>query len=186
MKKTEEEIWKDIPGYEGLYQVSNFGRVKSLNNYRKKIILLKPQKDKKDYLIVNLCKKGKLKAKKVHKLVAEAFVSKEYIKKYKNENINYEKIEVNHIDENKSNNHYSNLEWCTHSYNTHYGTGIIRMGEKHKRKIVQIGLNDEIIKTWGSIKEASEELNITKEGISACCRKKSKTSGKYKWRYANE
>lgn len=182
-----EEIWKDILDYNGIYQVSNLGNVRSFNCYNlKKPHFLSLRKDKKGYLYVGLTKNGKTKAKKVHRLVAEAFIPKEQIKQYNNEKINYDKLDVNHKDEDKTNNCVDNLEWCTHSYNAHYGTGIKRMGEKHKSKVVQISLNDDVIKIWNSIKEAALELNISKEGISSCCRKKSKTSGKYKWRYYNE
>lgn len=183
----KEEIWKDIKDYEGLYQVSNLGNVKRVNLCNiKKSHLLSLKKDKKGYLYVTLSKKGKQKAKKVHRLVAEAFIPKIEVKKYQNESINYEKLDVNHKDEIKTNNCVDNLEWCTHSYNTHYGTGIKRMGERHRSKVVQIDLDNKIVKVWDSIKEAALNLNISKQGISACCRKKSKTSGKYKWRYANE
>ena len=103
--------WKDIPGYEGLYQVSNLGEIKSLN-YRNtgKEKILKLIKDKKGYFHVNLYKNGKLKNLQVHRLVAMAFIP--------NHN-NYN--QVNHKDENTSNNAVENLEWCTAKYNSNYG-----------------------------------------------------------------
>jgi hypothetical protein len=107
------EVWKDIVGYEGLYQVSNLGKVRSLNHYdslgRLRIgVVLKPQFDsRKNYLHVNL--NGK--SINVHRIVAKAFID--------NPN-NYN--EINHIDEDKTNNCASNLEWCTHRYNNNYGS----------------------------------------------------------------
>ena len=123
------EEWKDIEGYEGLYQVSNKGRIKSLN-YRRtgKEGMLKGKPDKNGYLIVFLYKKGeKPKPFLIHRLVAIMFLH--------NPN-NY--LEVNHIDEDKTNNNVENLEWCTRKYNMNYGTrneraSISRKGKKHKK-----------------------------------------------------
>lgn len=111
-----KEVWKDIPGYEGMYQISNLGRVKSLGstiregwNLKEKI--LKLTKEPKGYLKVGLRKNGKIKTVRVHRLVAESFVA------------NPENLpEVNHKDENKENNLADNLEWCTTKYNAGYGT----------------------------------------------------------------
>ena len=123
------EIWKDIKGYEGLYQVSNKGRIKSLN-YRRtgKEGILKGVPTKYGYLMVTLYKKGeKPEHFSVHRLVAEAFIP------------NHDNLpEVNHIDENKENNHVKNLEWCDRKYNMNYGTrneraSVSRKGEKHKK-----------------------------------------------------
>ena len=112
----ETENWKDIEGYEGLYQVSNLGRVKSLNYHRSwKEQCLKPGKVC-GYLYVILSKDGEVYGKYVHILVAEAFIPNPF-------NLPY----VNHKDEVKTNNCVSNLEWCTAKYNTNYGTGMRRM-----------------------------------------------------------
>ncbi len=109
------EIWKDVEGYEGYYQVSNFGRVKSLkrtvkrrNNYDLNIKeRIKPgQLDKAGYYRLSLCKYGITKTKKVHRLVAEAFLEKRKGADH-----------VNHIDGNKINNFKDNLEWCTNIEN---------------------------------------------------------------------
>lgn len=117
-----EEIWKDIKGYEGLYQVSNLGRVKSLD-YRHKGTskVMSPGKQKNGYLNVGLWSGRKKETKYVHRLVAEAFVP--------NPN-NWP--EVNHKDECLTNNVASNLEWCTSEYNANYGTRNQRMS-KSKR-----------------------------------------------------
>ena len=126
--KFNKESWKDIEGYEGLYQISNLGKVRSLNrivqgtnDYFQKGIELKPI-DNGKYLFVTLRKNGNKKIFYIHRLVAEYFVD--------NPN-NYN--EVNHIDENKHNNSYNNLEWCTHKYNANYGTRNERIA-KNKQK----------------------------------------------------
>ena len=100
--------WKDVPGYEGLYQVSNFGEVRSLFYRGKKLVqILKAAADKKGYLHVGLWKDGKVRTKQVHRLVALAFIP----------NPNNLSV-VNHIDWNKQNNRVDNLEWCTVRYNS--------------------------------------------------------------------
>ena len=106
------EIYKDIEGYEGLYQISNYGNVKSLN-YKKtgKDGLLKPQYDSDGYCQVSLYKHHKGKSFPIHRLVAEHFIDNP-------DNL----YEVNHKDENKLNNCVDNLEWCSHEYNCNYGT----------------------------------------------------------------
>ena len=109
-----EEIWKDIEGYEGLYQVSNLGRVKSFprkGTHTTKERILKLTKSNKNYVIVILKNNYIQKAKSVHRLVAEAFIP--------NPN---NLPQVNHKDENKLNNKVDNLEWCDNIYNCNYGT----------------------------------------------------------------
>lgn len=124
------ELWKAIKGYEGLYEVSNLGNVKSLGReiklknggaYRKPIKILKQNTDKYGYKYVILRSlDGKAKTLKVHRLVAFAFIE--------NEN-NYQ--QVNHMDENKANNNMKNLEWCTAEYNSGYGTRNQRISHSH-------------------------------------------------------
>ena len=119
------EIWKDVKGYEGLYQVSNLGRVKRLRFINRHLDfkqekILKPYKDGGDYyFVIGLHKNGKKKYKAIHRLVAEAFIP----------NPNNYPI-VNHKDENKENNYVDNLEWCTHKYNSNYGNARTKMREK--------------------------------------------------------
>ena len=105
----EKEIWKDIDGYEGLYQVSNLGRVKSLHHNKEKI--LKGSYNSKGYYFVKLCKNGISKSIFVHRLVAQEFIPNP-------DNLPI----VNHKDENPRNNNVDNLEWCTQKYNANYGT----------------------------------------------------------------
>lgn len=170
-----EEIFKEIEGYEGLYQVSNYGRVKSLNyNRTGKEKILKSYSNTDGYLSVDLRKEGKRKSCKVHRLVAQAFIE--------NPN-NYE--EVNHIDEDKTNNYITNLEWCTHFYNMNYGTRTDRAKDKQKiaqcKKVLCITTNT----IYNSIKEASQILNISSSNICYCCNGKRKTCGGLKWKYVS-
>ena len=130
---NSEEIWKPVPGYEGLYEVSNLGRVRSVNRYVKskgesywlrKGKMLSPAKDKNGYLKVNLSCNGKNNIIRVHRLVAQAFLPNP-------DNL----LEVNHKDEDKTNNRVENLEWCTAKYNNNYGTKI----ERQKKTNIQNG-----------------------------------------------
>jgi len=120
--QSYKEIWKDIPNYEGVYQVSNIGRVKSLKSGEEK--LLKPQKHRDGYMQVGLYKEGVGKLFKVHRLVMLAFVSES-------------DLQVNHINGIKTDNHLENLEYCTgsqnikHAFNT--GLHVPIKGEKHGR-----------------------------------------------------
>ena len=159
------EEWRDIKGYEGKYQVSNLGRVKSLkdkyNNYREKI--LKPG-NYRGYLYVNLCKEGKSKRFHVHRLVAIHFIS--------NSNTY---PQVNHKDENPSNNRVDNLEWCTTKYNINYGTHNkgFKNPKAHKVQCITTG------KVFNCIQEASEYYYINRNCITACCVGRQKTGGKH-------
>ena len=117
------EEWKDIEGYDGLYQISNYGRVKSLHYSKEKI--LKQTLTKTNYYQIRLSKNGITKQHYVHRLVAKMFV-------YNNDIDN--KTIINHKDENPMNNHYTNLEWCTQEYNINYGTRTQRQVETMKNK----------------------------------------------------
>lgn len=121
-----EEIWKDIPGYEGLYQASNFGNIRRImfcNQYGSisKITSVKTYDTEKGYLRVFLCKNGVKKAFRVHRLIALTFLP----------NIN-NYSEINHIDFNRHNNSINNLEWCDHSYNINYS----KLNNRYKQKEV--------------------------------------------------
>ena len=121
------EEWRSVIGYEGLYEVSNTGQVRSFDRYVKysngrihlhKGKVLSPIKDKDGYLQVNLCNNGKIHQIKIHRLVAQAFL------------LNPDNLpQVNHLDEDKTNNSVDNLEWCTVKYNNNYGTRTIRAKE---------------------------------------------------------
>lgn len=170
-----EEKWKDISGYPN-YQVSNIGRVKSLNYKRTgKEKILKPLKNKKGYLQVILYNLGKIKSMKIHRLVAAAFV----------QNNSLFNNEVNHIDECKTNNCASNLEWCTTEQNCNYGTRNERIAKARinnpkiskKVKCLDTGI------VYPSIQEIERQLGFNRVSISRCCNKKQKTSYKYRWEY---
>ena len=169
------EVWKDIEGYEGLYQVSNWGRVKSLKFGKERI--LKPEKNRNGYLVVNLYKNGKRKHFKIHRLVAEAFVS------------NPDNLPcVNHADEDKTNNFYGNLEFCSYQYNNNFGTRNERASKtktngKHSKPVQ--GLNPKtgkVVVEFPSVMEA-ERNGYYQGAVSACCRGERKTHHGLFWQY---
>ena len=169
-----KEIWKDIKEYEGLYQISNYGRVKTLNpGYNKiKSNIKSLRKCHDGYYRISLYKDKKIKTYYIHKLVAKHFIP--------NPN-NYSCI--NHKDENKLNNNISNLEWCTKKYNNIYS---INKRKKHKKGILQFDKNQKLINKWKSIAEASKKLNISYNAIFRCCNNTQKYAGNYIWRYADK
>ena len=168
------EIWKDIEGYEGLYQVSNLGRVKSLNYHRtgKEGIL---EGYGNDYLQVNLCKDGNREQPLVHVLVATAFIE------------NPDNLpEVNHKDENKYNNCMDNLEWCSHSYNNTYNDKAKKVGKKLSKSVIGINKISGLILEFPSTCEASRQTGIDQGNITKCCKgKRYKSAGGYIWHYAD-
>ena len=186
-----EEVWKDIEGYEGLYQVSNFGNVRSLNwrnTGKAKNLFLKEHK--RGYYHVELKNDEGRKAFLVHRLVASAFIE--------NPN-NYPNI--NHKDENKRNNSVENLEWCTCSYNVRYSlklhperhayNGGHRKGCRYKgknsgKKIVQLTLDGTLVKEWISSRTIFIETGMSDWSISECCRGKRHKVYGYIWQYADE
>ena len=158
---------KDIKGYEGLYAVTEDGQIWS---YRSKKFL-KPNKNTSGYLYVILYKDENKKHYFIHRVVAENFIPNP-------ENL----LQVNHIDENKTNNAIENLEWCTPVYNTNYGT---RNKRASRSKFIPVYC-EELHKVFESAKTAAEELGIHRCNITSCCKGKRKTCGGYHWRYADE
>lgn len=183
-----EEIWKDIEGYKGLYQVSTYGNVKSLDRYvrsrwgTKKPVkgqLLKADKTMFGYLQVSLFKPGLSKKRyKVHRLVAMAFIP------------NPQNLpQVNHKDEDKTNNRLDNLEWCDGFYNQRYGTCSERKHIKLTNhplksiKVEQLTKDGEHIDYYPSAKEAARQTGISQGNISCVCCGRHSLAGGYKWKY---
>ena len=172
------EIWKDITGYDGLYQVSNLGNVKSFRESTKygkqKEYILKPSLINSGYHVVTLySKNGKKRKFQIHRLVAEMFID------------NPEGLPcVNHKDEDKLNNHINNLEWCTYQYNNNYGTARVRASATIAKPIRQKTLNGEPIAMYKSCKIAAELLRYKESNVVIWCRKG--IGGGYLWEYVNE
>lgn len=175
---NKNEIWVPIENYVGLYEVSSFGRVRSLNyNHTHKKKILSYSKNKNGYLQVNLYKNNIRKTFLVHRLVATAFLPNWFCEE-----------QVNHKDENKHNNNVNNLEWCSSKYNTNYGTAIKRKSEKqinkNKSKIVlQYTSFGEFIKEYPSLSEVNRQLGFPICSISQCCLGKTKQSHGFIWKY---
>jgi len=192
-KFTETEVWKDIKGYEGYYQISNKGRIHSLNRtitdkrgfkYKKKGKELKPHKGENGYIYISLKKNNFTKTFTIHRLVATYFT------------FNPLRLpEVNHIDENKENNKADNLEWCTHKYNNSYGTKnsramqnrdssyvSIQNKKRLSKKVFQYDFNNNLIRIWPSTQECQRN-GFSQGCVAACCRGEYKQYYGYKWSY---
>ena len=184
-----EEVWKPVIGYEGKYEVSNYGNVKSLeridrNGHFRKGKILKPQKQRNGYVVVHLSNDGEAKWNTVHRLVACAFLDKPPGCDI-----------INHLDNNRENNYVDNLEWTTLKGNMQHAAkqgrmhyvpeNLKRAQESKKRKVIAYNGFKEMI--FNSISEA-EERGFNHRHISSCCRGKYgyKTHKGYFWRYANE
>ena len=169
------EEWKDIKGYEGIYQVSNEGRVRSVRKQK----LMKPKTDKKGYKVIQFSVNGKRRAFKVNRLVAQAFI----------ENPNNLPC-TNHKDCNPANNRVENLEWCDYTYNNHYASRIekarIKMfnNPKISREVYKYTLDGDLIAKYPSANEAQRDIGINySRGVSMCCRGIMKTYKGYRWSY---
>ena len=169
------EIWKDIQGYEGYYQISNMGRVKSLNyNKTGKERIMKLDKVKGGYLQLYLYKDGKRKHYLVHRLVAQVFLE------------NPDNLpEVNHKDEDKQNNCVDNLEWCSSSYNNSYNDKGKKIGKKLSKPVIGINKVSGLILEFPSAREAERMTGINNSSITKCCKGKRKSTGGYVWYYAD-
>ena len=186
MEQIEE--WRPVKGLEGFYEVSDCGNVRSLDrnvlirNGRRRHyrgVLLRSVVSKKGYLVVNI--KGRLRY--VHQLVASAFLpnARQF-------------TEVNHIDENPLNNNVNNLEWCSHKYNSTFGTARSRMIEKRylqksfgEKEIVMLSEDGEVINIFRSSKVAMNATGIASSSICDCCRGyRRKTAGGYRWMFKKD
>ena len=168
------EMWKDIDGYEGLYQVSNTGKVKSFRAWKRakcpNEYILKPTANNRGYLAVTLYKDASKRKYLVHRLVAEAFIP--------NPN-NYPQI--NHIDEDITNNSFENLEWCTPLYNNCYGTARFRAMLTTGKPVEQRLINGQLLATYVTATIAQDITGISAKEINACIRGFLHSAGGFIW-----
>lgn len=187
------EIWKDVCGFEGLYQISSYGRIKSLHYYGgDRVEILKPARDKNGYLTIGVWKDGKRYSKKMHRLVAEAFIP------------NPDNLpQINHKDEDRENNFVENLEWCTNKYNVNYGNHSLhaaqaQMGKRHtvehimkiranapgSKAVLMINPDDmSIVGEYVSGSEAARQIRGTATNVAYACRNQGTKYKGYFWRY---
>ena len=162
---SEVETFVKIEGFEN-YEVSNLGKVRNIKSGR----IIKPSLNKNGYLRLWLCENNKKKYLYLHRIIATAFIDN-----------SEEKPCVNHIDENKTNNDLSNLEWCTERENAIHGTRTKRAAEKHFKKVIQLDLNENVLNEFESMKQAEQETGVFARNISSCCNGKRKSAGGFKW-----
>lgn len=184
-------VWKSIKNFEGMYEVSENGDIKSLTRkvassrsssgfrtVRERI--LKQHIDRYGYACVTLRKEGRDFGRTVHRLVASAFLE------------NPDNLpSINHIDEDKLNNHYSNLEWCTVQHNNNYNDRQLRIGEVQRKKgvngipVSQYDLEGNHIQDFVSGKAAASDAEIHKNAVYQCCKGLRESAGGYIWKYTN-
>ena len=165
--------WRPVPGYTGLYEVSEDGRVRNARTKR----VLSRKTERNGYVRVHLSKDGCSKSVLLHRVVAAAFVP------------NPDGLPtVNHIDEDKANNAASNLEWSGMSYQNSYGRGAVNRNKAKERPVWQLSMNGEPIRLWSSIKEAAIALGVNPSTVVCVCKGKRryKSTGGYKFRYSEE
>lgn len=165
------EHWKDILGFDGHYQISDKGRVKRTETGA----ILKAYVGTNGYLFVRPYKDRKNHNKYIHRLVAEAFLTNPQ---------NFS--EVNHKDEDKSNNDISNLEWCNRSHNINHGTRNERVARKESKAVLQMDLNGNVVNEFCGLHEAQRKTGFDYRNIYSCCKGLCKTIGGYVWRYKHE
>ena len=158
------EIWKDIPEYEGKYQASSFGRIRSIASSK----IMSSNRSDSDYIVVNLYKNKKRKTFLVHRLIAKTFIP----------NPNNLPI-VNHKNENKQDNRVCNLEWCSTSYNSSYGSRKKKQAEKLGKRVMCV----ETGKVYMSIGLAGKSVNKPYQDISRACKSEKRTCAGYHWKF---
>ena len=173
----KNEEWRDVVGYEGLYQVSDQGHVKSLerkNSYGRTVKerILKPMIDQYGYLKLNLYAGGKMRTFSVHRLVCQAF----------HENPD-NKPQTNHINEDKTDNRACNLEWCTCKENINHGSRNERVAKTLGKPIGQYKLDGQLIKVWPSATEAQRQTGFSSTFISQVANGKFKQAYGFTWKY---
>ena len=187
------EVWKPIKGYEGIYEVSSYGRVRSLEHkarhksrtgnefqvtYKGRIRKLYTNEEGRKFLVVK--RNGKNASLKVHRLVAKAFIPNP-------DNLPF----VNHKDENPSNNHVENLEWCTHEYNVRYGTAIMRIRNtqlNRAKAVLQLDKDGNVLGKFLSLERAAEAMGCCTQLIQRVCDNKPHcyTAKGYRWQWADK
>jgi len=179
LNDMREEIWKDIPNYEGYYQVSNLGRVRSLDRFVNSPNggrisfgkILKNGLNVRGYLLVTLNKLGIGKSKSVHQLVGISFIPNP---------LNLPQI--NHKDEVKINNRVENLEWCDSKYNINYGGCVYRSSKSRRKPVSQLTLDGVLVKEWDSATSAKLDGHLDSM-VASCCKGIRKKHHGYKWEY---
>lgn len=178
-----EEIWKDVVGYEDLYQVSNMGNVKRKISRRCLIERIIAPTKSHGYMRLGLCRNNKVKMHNVHRLVAMAFIPNPECKPF-----------VNHMDGNKKNNSIDNLEWVTAQENTRHAYNVLNRqvssnvcvcGAMHpaSKPIEQLDLQNNLIREWENARMVENELGFWATNIAQCLKGKINTSHGFKWRY---
>ena len=184
-----QEIWKAVHGYEGIYEISNFGKIKRLstpnsNNQHKDSFIMSPGRDLRGYLIVCLYKNKKRSTKTIHRLVAIHFIPNPENKKT-----------VNHKDGDKENNYVENLEWNTYSENNKHAfkiglrkpsitmSGMCGKLNPQSKPVLQLDMNNNIINEFESCSLAKKILRKPGISIGDVCHGKRKTAGGFKWRF---
>ena len=179
----ENEIWKPVVGFEGLYEVSNFGRVRNLGyrygQHASNIIM--KQRNNKGYMSITLHKDSKRFQRMVHRLVYEAFVGK--IPEWRPKDKGDVKMEINHKDENRSNNRLDNLELITHTKNNNYGTRTQKQAAKLTKSVYQYTMEGELVKFWKGGAPECEKYGFNRSCIWACCNGRLPYHKGYKWSY---
>lgn len=180
----DNEIWKPVVGYEGAYEVSNLGRVRSVTRVRcaaygstavvKGTELAIRENTNNKYLLVRLNMGGQCRHKLVHRLVAEAFIP--------NPN---NLPQINHKDENPHNNRVENLEWCDRYYNNHYGTGKLRAAMTRGFSVIQMDMDGNEIARYWSAREAARAIGKSQAAISRACTGAYKQAYGYLWKYGD-
>lgn len=178
-----KEIWKPIPGYEGYYEASSLGRIRSVCRFvnagygkrlhKGRILILFPDRD--GYLKTSVCKNNISKSVFVHRLIAETFLQNPLGLPV-----------INHKNEIKTDNRVENLEFCTIHYNNIYNGRMQRIANKKKRPVIQLSLEGKPLKTWDCSGSASSELGINRANIVAVLQGQRHKAGGYRWEYVNE
>jgi len=186
------EIWKDIKDYEGLYQVSNLGRIKSLNyNHTGKEKVMKPYKTKKGYFYIHLCKNGEKKLFLVHRLIAETFLpNPDNLPQVNHKIEGKEGKSINMVifnEDGSVNEEKSTIEWCTQEYNHNYGTineriALAHTNGKQSKPVLQFTLDGEFVREWPSVGECGRN-GFNQGNIAACCRGLYESMYGFRWEY---